>query len=439
MKQYSKLEELLFQQEEYDKKNQFNTESLYQSIGIDQKEILPEDSNIEIEIRNKLSKIISSLKSFNINLSNDIPSNYMLSNRFICQLLDAIIELIWKLEEEYSIKISYVSKIANLNLRLDEASKKMKKLNTEINEYKKSQLDQLTINSKIKDKESKLKNKSETEMNELKTANKKLILLTNSLKIDIKKKENEINKFKEKLKKFLSVSESSLAQGKIEVYNQGFLSITPVNDNLIFSPKNNPQIEDKIKFLADQNESLLNVAKNFKQFIDKICKKIYSSSVDQELFLDLVKIKDNLFSMHLIGKNLEEFESNFKNNIAVFEKIINNIIDSGKSVKIINEKGKAEDSFNNFNEDNNTKIVNPEIAFEKPFIPKPKPKKDLLGNFKKWSLCTGNENFLYNSASKKLQNDSRWYENVDQEKKIVFEYNKDNVIKGDSYMNSEHN
>ncbi len=220
MKQYSKLEEMLFQQEEYDKKNQFNTESLYQSIGIDQKEILPEESNMEIEIRNKLSKIISSLKSFNINLSNDIPSNYMLSNRFICQLLDAIIELIWKLEEEYSIKISYVSKIANLNLRLDEASKKMKKLNTEINEYKKSQLDQLTINSKIKDKESKLKNKSETEMNELKTANKKLILLTNSLKIDIKKKED----FQKKVSQIAAAGQYNyaLVESKNELYSWGF-------------------------------------------------------------------------------------------------------------------------------------------------------------------------------------------------------------------------
>ena len=433
---HTKLQELLYNNEENDKKNEFNTESIYQSIGIDNNHNLPfyEENNLEIEIRNKLTKINNSLKSFNINLNHPVPGNFCLSSKFIFQILESIIELIWKLEEEYSIKINYISKISSLNLKIDEGEKKIKKLNIDINEYKKSHLEHLAETQKIRDKDYKVKSKNSEELNDLKVTNKRLIILTDSFKVEIKKKDQEIVKLKEKLKKLLSCNESNIKGGTLEIMNNNDSINKLSTSNRVIYP-NNSAFEEKIKFLSDQNETLLNISRNFNGFVSKICNKLNNFYDNEDSFLNLVKIKDNLFSMHLIGKNLEDFETNFKNNISVFEKMFYNLIENCRTKNTNYEKN--DDSIN---EELNSKLqIQDNQSMMNKQVPKPK-KRDIIGKFKKWSLGTGNDNFIYNSATKKLQNDSRcWYENVDQEKKIVYEYNKENVIKGDSILNSEHN
>src|SRR5689334_10871082 len=145
MKHKSKLEELLYNQDE-DQKNDFNTQSIYQSLEIQKgKEIEFDENSLEIEIRNKLTKIVNSLKSFNVNLTHEVPRNYELSNKFICQLLDSVGEMIWKLEDEYTLKVSYVSKMGQMKQKLDEAEKRVKRLNSEIADFKKNELEQMSL------------------------------------------------------------------------------------------------------------------------------------------------------------------------------------------------------------------------------------------------------------------------------------------------------
>ncbi len=138
----------------------FKTEDLYASLEIEKPKkmadaldfyILPNSNNsdtlnydkiTDLSIKNKLLKINSAMKSFNIILTNNTTkSNYsqlnptiidnFLStennkNYFINYLLELVIDLIWKIKEDGFSKETVVERAINLNFMKEELEKKNK-------------------------------------------------------------------------------------------------------------------------------------------------------------------------------------------------------------------------------------------------------------------------------------------------------------------------
>ncbi len=99
---------------------------------------------------------------------------------------------------------------------------------------------------------------------------------------------------------------------------------------LEFNTHNN--LMRKYDSLLNQNSILMGVLFNFQESLDRMNQKIIyfnknNTKVKTEL-LDLIKLKENIFSLHLIDKELlNEFSDNFLENIKLFEDLILRIME----------------------------------------------------------------------------------------------------------------
>jgi len=446
-------------------------------------------NSTDVNIKNKIMNLNSSLKNFNILVKNKFISyadfeNCRNKNSYINLLLDYIIDLIWIIKEERSAKNEFVQKLKNNNYKNDEYEKKIKKLNNELIENKKSLNNALNKNQIEKENlnhfDGNLLGKKlniEADFVVIKNENKKLNSQITIMKNEIKKKELEFSKLQEKVRKLLN--------DKISVPNPAGLNNSfSNNNNNTFNPqatqKNNNMsvsinksnnvgnfgndifkltsfinydlnsnnlgnsrkkitkkdqtdrlnllknlykkflefnidngLTKKYKTLLSQNEVLMKILLNFQDSLDKINKKIINfnknnTNVKVEI-LDLIKLKENIFSLHLIDQELlNEFSDNFFDNIKLFEKIILRIIEfiyiensewKEKYKKLEKELININRKYNNYKHDqnndsnfNNTYMENDNFdskdsnSIMNNSTINQKKQKDLLRNLKRWSI-----------------------------------------------------
>lgn len=495
----------------------------------------------DVNIKNKIMNINSSLKSFNIQVKNKVISyadfeNFKNKNAYINNLLDYIVDLIWIIKDERSLKNEFVQKLQSNNFKNDEYERKIKKLNSDLSDTKKYLNNALNKNINEKDKNNidnfnNKKSNGDMEINlyALKAENKKLNSQITVLKNEIKKKELEFSKLQEKVKKLLN--EKIAIPNSITGLNNSFTnnntfnpigtqrnipnnnsssvkfynnlgndifklsslinydlgnknlgdsilnknSKTLKNENLNklknlykkfldFNTQTN--IKKKYDSLLNQNEVLMSILFNFQESLDKINQKIIyfnknNTKIKEEL-LELIKLKENIFSLHLIDKELlNEFSDNFFENIKVFEDIILRImeyifyenselkekykkleidimkikgkqtINSNNNSNFINENYDSKDS--NLNKDNNS---NGNINKE----------KDIIKNLKRWSMNKNSLNIPNppsnkNSDRKMIRNSSfagRILENNFEENysNIGINKNNENKTKRNSSLNT---
>jgi len=99
---------------------------------------------------------------------------------------------------------------------------------------------------------------------------------------------------------------------------------------LEFNTQNN--LMKKYESLLNQNNILMGILFSFQESLDTMNQKVIyfnknNTKIKTEL-LDLIKLKENIFSLHLIDKELlNEFSDNFLENIKLFEDIILRIME----------------------------------------------------------------------------------------------------------------
>lgn len=392
----------------------------------------------DTSIKNKILKVVSSMKSFNIILkpNNNLHLDYNLinsnlidnflssvnnKNHLISFLLDFIIDFMWKVKEESIQKDSLNCKINNLKSCNEDLERKIKKISNEIEEknkeikiiYNKSEMHKENF-----EKSSKNQN---FEFNEIKNENKKLNNMIIFLKAEAKKKENDFNKLQEKLKRNIT---NLKTQNMSIDYTLNDTKYKSDSNNLIILSKTMLEAsESKLDLITNQNTCLLDLLKKLNLYIEQFvskCNNISNNTIGNLYKHELINIKENIFSIHLLENNLlEDFYSNFVNNLNIFDKIIQKLLDTnGLNLQFL--KGNDKSNLNNF-------IKNPTVKIST--SPPNNRKKDLLKNIKKWNVNTIKKE-EDSSKHKKLQSmSSKWFDSIDKAKEIYYEYNESNVIK----------
>jgi hypothetical protein len=394
----------------------------------------------DVNIKNKIMNINSSLKSFFIHVKSKLISyadfeNSRNKNSYISFLLDYIVDLLWFGKAEREDKNEFVQKLQSSNFKFEEYERKIKKLGIELCETKKYLNNVINKNLNEKEKNnfkanSDYNNKNssgnfnnfntknflfqsgksfnsnynnnggvgnlESQFELLKAENKKLNSQINIFKNEIKKKEVEFSKLQEKLKKLLNekiaIQTASIVLNNSFSNNNNFIPIGTVNinnnNNLSIRNRNNfnnlgndifklssfigfdlstnnlgnrckknfrnqknenlNQLQNlykkflefntqnnlikKYESLLNQNNILMGILFSFQESLDTMNQKVIyfnknNTKIKTEL-LDLIKLKENIFSLHLIDKELlNEFSDNFLENIKLFEEIILRIME----------------------------------------------------------------------------------------------------------------
>lgn len=147
--------------------------------------------------------------------------------------------------------------------------------------------------------------------------------------------------------------ENSVKHNSRNSNNRNFNNLENIYKKFLeFNTQNN--IVKKYESLLNQNKTLFGVMFNLQESLDKIYQKIIyfnkdNTKIKTEL-MDLIKLKENIFSLHLIDKELlSEFSDNFSENIKLFEDILLRMIEfiyfensewKGKYYKLEKEFGK---------------------------------------------------------------------------------------------------
>jgi len=185
------LNHLLFDKEDYDTERA-NNKDLSSYI------ISTQEDSSELALKAKILKINNSLQNFNLKAA---IQNFNVSNSFINTLLNTITVLISKIQEENRLRSNMVHKQGVYDKELEEAVRKIKKLNLENNDLKKEIKEIINKNYIENDKLNKKKCANNNELADLKMKNKKLTNMIALLKVEIGKREQEEVKIQEKFKK----------------------------------------------------------------------------------------------------------------------------------------------------------------------------------------------------------------------------------------------
>jgi predicted nucleic acid-binding Zn-ribbon protein len=445
---------------------EFNTESIFESVQLkngnlesyvrhnqqfqDPNFSIANDNASDFSVKNKINKICSSINSFNIIINSKqgkdatkFDQNLLYSylneenkHYLINYLLDIIIDLIWKIKEDAMERENILSKIQANVSKNEEYEKKMKKLNNELNECKKQLNFHLNKTNSEKDKKESMKKTIEAELSELRNENKKLQNFLTLYKNDMRKKETDISKMQEKMKKTV-YSNSQINSAKninfelsntmnIDgVFNEHFIQLQNLYHNCTsyFSM-------EKLDILKKQNYVLFNLLKHFQNLISKFCQKT-NSIVTEINFLNLIKIKDCMFSFHLLEENnLEEFQDNYLTNVLKFEEILFMLLDklptaNGHQVTLQNNI-ENERLINNrrFTQQQSMHLINESLKMM------PTGEDDILKNFKRWSLAGKSIMPLRkNSSIEENAYKNKWFEHIDDTRQLHYEYDENTVMK----------
>ena len=168
----------------------------------------------------------------------------------------------------------------------------------------------------------------ESELSELRNEIKKLNNLNVVYKNEIKKKEQDFSRIQEKMKKTLSINAST--PGGQSYYKNPNIDIINTLDSKkdydektnLFSQEIQIYNEGKMKLLINQNSILFDILNKVQGFFTNFCKVtndfISNNNISnsEEIFLDLINIKDNIFSLHLLEEELlDDFYQSFIYNL----------------------------------------------------------------------------------------------------------------------------
>ena len=292
------------------------------------------------------------------------------------------------------------------------------------------------------------------------------------MKNEIKKKELEYNKIQEKLKKFLNekILNSSVNNGnnfnKTQNNNNDIFKITNLlqldntkNEfqiNNMNNSKNNTayykkflefnvnnNFMSKYNTIINKNSCLMNLLYILQEFLDKIHIKIINFNKTSSKLkienIDMIKLKQSLFSEHLLDKNLlDKFADNFTDNIKLiesyFSKILEILIKDNKDLN--HDYLKLEKEYftykNKYNEERFICANNNNNIFLNP----PK-EKDMIKNIKKWSVSKVN---LHAPIGNKLS-EKKWMQDNFVGKSITYnnidEKNESINIENSNYSNND--
>jgi hypothetical protein len=499
----------------------------------------------ELSLKNKLLKINSSMKAFNILLKpnsnltkfdyQQIPpslaENYHTlegKNYFINFLMEFIIDLIWKVKEENLQKDQLLEKINEMNNHTSELNRKIKKLQNELEDSKRE--NKMIFNKIENEKEKNFKDQKfhSSEFNEIKNENKKLHNMTNLYKTEIKKKEAEYLKLQEKYKKILNITHEKLVYNKNQKFQLDYaLPLNTINANHTIQESNEKlnlfnktileSTQRKLNLVSNQNSCLFHVMKNLKNYIEnftqiihkklsKLNNKMQSSFPPEneginsnfgyensEYFYDLINIKENMFSVHLLEKNmLDDFYNNYLTYLKKFDEILNVIVDSNQIVakdeilNIIKKESIKENEHNKsdinkrnttsnisqhprlsqsiqvnpsqsiknlFKPQNNQEVYRKESLIRKSFLKNKNQSlsqiefpmnienpinenKEIIKNFRKWSISKNSNDFVKNNEDKNIGESSRgsllsnkWFDNIENPKEVQYTFDENLVIK----------
>ncbi len=197
---------------------------------------------------------------------------------------------------------------------------------------------------------------------------------------------------------------------------------------LEFNTQNN--LKKNYDTLLNQNGVLMKILFNFQESLDKISKKVINFNKDNTKlkmeYLEFIKLKENIFSLHLIDKELlDEFSDNFFENIKLLEDIILRIMEfifyensalKDKSKNLENELSKSKGI--KLNISNNNSSINYENYDSKDSTANnhnsngnQNKEKDIIKNVRRWSMNKNNLNIQNlpiskNSDRKMIRNSS---------------------------------
>jgi len=481
----------------------------------------------DINTKNKIMNINSSLKSFNVKLkSRAINYSEFENNRnknvFINQLLDYIIDFIGITKQESENKINLLEKVNSFNKKFEDQEKKIKKLQEDLvnskrhlenvvqKNHNKMQLQKeeeiFNINNNRKGSTSINGNfNNENDIGFIKAQNRKLNLQIITLKNENKKREIEFSKLQEKLKKLLNEKLNNNTISAERFYNNNNIagngnssySINTFNPNLTKINNNNNNNENckkntmttTIKFnnnfpndifkitnllendlfnnsfnnnnnkfsdtkmdkkqieifqlrnvyqnfldfninksnekqrtnLIHQNTFLMNILFRFQETLDEINKKVIifnnnNSKINEEMH-QLIKLKEVIFSMHLIDRELlKEFTDNFIDNINKFEdnvlRIIDLIFNENNQIKekyVILERDLIKTKMSRNNTGTGHRKSNSLIMSKENYNSKE-------SNFSELNFSIGNNN---NNNKDMLKNFKRWSVNNNSKKSLI--------------------
>ena len=245
------LNHLLFDKEDYDTERA-NNKDLSSYI------ISTQEDSSELALKAKILKINNSLQKFNLKAA---IQNFNVSNSFINTLLNTITVLISKIQEENTLRRNMEHKQGVYDKELEEAERKIKKLNLENNDLKKEIKEIINKNYIENDKLNKKKCANNNELADLKMKNKKLTNMIALLKVEIGKREQEEVKIQEKFKKLRNTN--YCIENKEEKENKDILyqistktkeSSFPKNKNKFSNNRQSPTITKESSFPTKKNK-----------------------------------------------------------------------------------------------------------------------------------------------------------------------------------------